>query len=104
MPGWAGKPWKKSNSGSAHDRKISLIDQGWKDLHPSLSASRPFDKDRDGFVIAEEDLRIRGPGEITGTSQAGALRLSFADPAVDTALLEVARADAMELLRISSSD
>jgi len=52
----------------------------------------------DGFVIAEEDLRIRGPGEITGTSQAGALRLSFADPAVDTALLEVARADAMELL------
>lgn len=52
----------------------------------------------DGFAIAEEDLRIRGPGEITGTAQAGALRLSFADPVRDTDLLEAARADAMALL------
>jgi ATP-dependent DNA helicase RecG len=52
----------------------------------------------DGFAIAEEDLRIRGPGEITGTAQAGALRLSFADPIGDADLLEAARADAMALL------
>ncbi|MBU0956414.1 MAG: ATP-dependent DNA helicase RecG [Spirochaetes bacterium] len=52
----------------------------------------------DGFVIAEEDLRIRGPGEITGTSQAGALRLSFADPVRDAAVLEAARQDALDVL------
>lgn len=52
----------------------------------------------DGFAIAEEDLRIRGPGEITGTTQAGALRLSFADPVRDARLLELARADAEALL------
>lgn len=52
----------------------------------------------DGFAIAEEDLRIRGPGEITGTAQAGALRLSFADPIRDAELLESARADATGLL------
>ena len=52
----------------------------------------------DGFAIAEEDLRIRGPGEITGTTQAGALRLSFADPVRDADLLEAARADATGLL------
>ena len=52
----------------------------------------------DGFVIAEEDLRIRGPGQITGTAQAGALRLAFADPVRDAALLEAAREDAKGLL------
>lgn len=52
----------------------------------------------DGFLIAEEDLRIRGPGEIAGTAQAGALRLGFADPVRDAALLEDARSDAKELL------
>lgn len=52
----------------------------------------------DGFAIAEEDLRIRGPGEITGTTQSGALRLAFADPVRDVRLLEEARADAQELL------
>ncbi|MDX9959547.1 MAG: ATP-dependent DNA helicase RecG, partial [Spirochaetia bacterium] len=38
----------------------------------------------DGFAIAETDLLIRGPGEITGTTQAGALRLAFADAVGDT--------------------
>lgn len=52
----------------------------------------------DGFEIAEEDLRIRGPGEITGTTQAGSLRLAFADPVRDAELLEAARDDAAALL------
>ena len=52
----------------------------------------------DGFAIAETDLLIRGPGEITGTTQAGALRLAFADPVRDTELLEAAREDAMAIL------
>jgi ATP-dependent DNA helicase RecG len=52
----------------------------------------------DGFAIAEADLRLRGPGEITGTAQAGALRLAFADPIRDNALLEAAREDALALL------
>lgn len=33
----------------------------------------------DGFVIAEEDLRIRGPGELLGTRQTGALQFRLAD-------------------------
>ncbi|GAB1455918.1 ATP-dependent DNA helicase RecG [Spirochaetota bacterium] len=56
----------------------------------------------DGFAIAEEDLRIRGPGEITGTTQAGAMRLTFADPIRDTELLEAAREDALALLEADS--
>ena len=50
----------------------------------------------DGFVIAEEDLKLRGPGEITGTVQAGALTLGIADLSRDHDILLQARADAFE--------
>ena len=52
----------------------------------------------DGFALAEEDLKIRGPGELAGTAQAGALRLSIADPVRDQAVLEKARTDAFALV------
>jgi len=53
---------------------------------------------QDGFALAEEDLRIRGPGELAGTTQSGALRLMIADPIRDQAVLEKARADAFALV------
>ena len=52
----------------------------------------------DGFALAEEDLKIRGPGELAGTAQAGALRLSIADPVRAQAVLEKARTDAFALV------
>jgi ATP-dependent DNA helicase RecG len=52
----------------------------------------------DGFALAEEDLRIRGPGEIAGTAQSGYLRLSIADPIRDALVLEEARAEAFAML------
>jgi ATP-dependent DNA helicase RecG len=45
----------------------------------------------DGFAIAEEDLRLRGPGELWGTRQSGLPRFRVADLARDGALLEEAR-------------
>jgi len=45
----------------------------------------------DGFVIAEKDLSIRGPGEIAGTRQSGFLRLVAADLVLDHELLTQAR-------------
>ena len=44
----------------------------------------------DGFVIAEKDLELRGPGEVLGTRQTGALRFRIADLARDGELLELA--------------
>ena len=52
----------------------------------------------DGFALAEEDLRIRGPGEIAGIAQSGSLRLAFADPVRDADLLEAARRDAAQIV------
>jgi ATP-dependent DNA helicase RecG len=44
-----------------------------------------------GFEIAEKDLELRGPGEIEGTRQSGALNLKLADIVKDKAVLEAAR-------------
>jgi ATP-dependent DNA helicase RecG len=52
----------------------------------------------DGFDLAEEDLRIRGPGDLVGTAQSGAFRLAIADPIRDLELLELARADAAAII------
>jgi ATP-dependent DNA helicase RecG len=52
----------------------------------------------DGFVIAEEDLRLRGPGELAGIQQSGYFTLGLADPLRDADLLEMAHNDVKEYL------
>jgi ATP-dependent DNA helicase RecG len=52
----------------------------------------------DGFVIAEEDLKLRGPGHMTGIEQSGYLILGMADPVRDASRLEQARIDAFSML------
>ena len=52
----------------------------------------------DGFRIAEEDLRLRGPGEVLGTRQTGVMALRVADLLRDQALLPAVRRLADELL------
>jgi ATP-dependent DNA helicase RecG len=52
----------------------------------------------DGFVIAEEDLRLRGPGQIAGIEQSGYLDLGIANPVRDAKELARARADAFAIL------
>jgi ATP-dependent DNA helicase RecG len=54
----------------------------------------------DGFKIAEEDLRLRGPGELAGTKQSGNLDFKIADLVQDGKLLEVARQAALALVKI----
>ena len=48
----------------------------------------------DGFLIAEEDLRLRGAGEVLGTRQSGMPEFRLADLAVHGELLAAARDDA----------
>jgi len=52
----------------------------------------------DGFIIAREDLLLRGPGEYLGARQSGAPLLRFADLTEDADLIESARAVAETLL------
>ena len=52
----------------------------------------------DGFEIAEEDLKLRGPGNLMGTQQSGILDLKLADLVKDNAILQYARQIAIEIL------
>ncbi|MEM9894817.1 MAG: helicase-related protein, partial [Bacteroidota bacterium] len=57
----------------------------------------------DGFKIAEVDLEIRGPGDLMGTRQSGALDLLVSDLAKDGEILKTARVEAQELLKADPS-
>ena len=56
-------------------------------------------RSRDGFEIAEHDLRLRGPGELFSTRQHGLPDLKIASIVDDFELLALARRNAFELVR-----
>ena len=55
-------------------------------------------KHSSGFKVAEEDLRIRGMGQLIGTAQSGKSDMHFADLLFDTDLLGMARRDAFRMI------
>ena len=56
-------------------------------------------KTNNGFDIAETDLKLRGPGDLMGTQQSGVLDLLIADLGKDGPLLQIAREEAIKLLK-----
>nr|WP_250238292.1 ATP-dependent DNA helicase RecG [Cardinium endosymbiont of Oedothorax gibbosus] len=56
-------------------------------------------KTNNGFEIAELDLKLRGPGDLMGLQQSGTLNLKIADLSKDTAILEVARKLAKNIIQ-----
>ena len=53
----------------------------------------------DGFVIAEKDLQLRGPGEFLGTRQSGLPDLIISDIVRDAKILEMARSEAIDFVK-----
>lgn len=51
-----------------------------------------------GFIIAEQDMQLRGPGDIYGTRQSGVLKFKLADITTDLALMEQTRSAAQNIL------
>jgi ATP-dependent DNA helicase RecG len=62
----------------------------------NLKRLKTLYENTDGFVIAEEDLKIRGPGQIVGTGQSGYEKLGLADPVRDNKIMQLAREDALQ--------
>jgi ATP-dependent DNA helicase RecG len=52
----------------------------------------------DGFKIAEEDLAMRGPGDMYGTKQSGLIKFKLADIVQDSGILEETRVAALNML------
>ncbi|MBR5559508.1 MAG: ATP-dependent DNA helicase RecG [Oscillospiraceae bacterium] len=71
------------------------------DNHGELSVKRldTMKRTTDGFKIAEEDLKLRGPGDFFGSRQHGLPQLQLADLTQDIALLELAQQEAAALFR-----
>ncbi|NDB20143.1 MAG: ATP-dependent DNA helicase RecG, partial [Proteobacteria bacterium] len=67
------------------------------DAEPTLARLRALERTSDGFVLAEEDLRMRGPGEFFGTRQSGVPDLKVARLS-DVHVLEAARRQAELIL------
>jgi ATP-dependent DNA helicase RecG len=53
----------------------------------------------DGFLIAEEDLRLRGWGDFFGTRQSGLPAFKLANPVLDQDILQTARQDAFQIVK-----
>ena len=53
----------------------------------------------DGFLIAEEDLKLRGPGEVLGQRQSGVAEFRIADLSAHSQLLKIARKQALTLIK-----
>ena len=58
----------------------------------------------DGFVIAEKDLQLRGPGEFLGTRQSGLPDLIISDIVRDAKILEMARNEAIDFVKTHNID
>jgi ATP-dependent DNA helicase RecG len=64
----------------------------------SIKRMQVMSSTSDGFTIAEEDLKLRGPGEFYGTRQSGMAGLKIADIFKDIPILELARKEAFALV------
>ena len=55
-------------------------------------------KTTDGFIIAQRDLELRGPGDVLGTTQAGLPEFKVGDPVRDLKILQVAQEEAARIV------
>ena len=84
--------------GRGHRQSYAFLIYGKKLTEPGVARLKAIMNSTDGFQIAEEDLKIRGPGEFLGQKQSGFLRFGIADLLSDWDLFLLAREDAREIL------
>jgi ATP-dependent DNA helicase RecG len=84
--------------GRGADQSYCILMTGLKVSADSKTRLETMVRTNDGFEIAEVDLKLRGPGDISGTQQSGALNMKIADLMKDQQILAAAREKALEIL------
>jgi ATP-dependent DNA helicase RecG len=85
--------------GRGADQSFCILLTGLKLTHDGRERIKTMVETTDGFVIAEADLKLRGPGNIEGTQQSGLMNFIIADLTTDGHILEAARDMAMGILK-----
>lgn len=83
--------------GRGADKSYCILLTGSKVSQDARERIKIMTATNDGFLIAEKDLELRGPGEIDGTRQSG-LFLKLASLVADKAMLEVAKAEVESII------
>ncbi|NLJ07056.1 MAG: ATP-dependent DNA helicase RecG [Sphingobacteriales bacterium] len=84
--------------GRGGEQSFCILMSSVKLTHEARKRLETMTATTDGFKIAEVDLELRGPGELTGTQQSGVLNFRIASLATDQAILQTARKLAKHLI------
>lgn len=84
--------------GRGADQSYCVLMTGYKLSKETRIRIETMVQTNNGFEIADVDLQLRGPGDLTGTQQSGVMDLMIADLAKDGAILTVARESAQKIL------
>jgi ATP-dependent DNA helicase RecG len=85
--------------GRGAEQSFCILMSDFKLSNESKTRIETMCRTNDGFEIAEVDLKLRGPGDIMGTQQSGVLNLQIADLVKDRDILQLARHEALKLLK-----
>ena len=84
--------------GRGADQSYCILLTGNNLSDESYKRIKIMESTTDGFKIAEQDLAMRGPGDMYGTKQSGVLKFKLADIVLDGAILEETRIAARQLI------
>ena len=85
--------------GRGSDQSYCILMTSHKLSNDSKTRIETMCTTNDGFEIAEVDLKLRGPGDLMGKQQSGILNLQIADLVRDRDILQLARHEAIALLK-----
>ena len=84
--------------GRGSEQSYCILMHRDKPSEDAVQRLRALASTNDGFVIAEMDLKMRGPGDLAGTQQSGSMELKFSDLVEDGSLMHKARSYAEQIL------
>lgn len=84
--------------GRGAEQSYCILLTGNKLSQESLERMKIMAQTANGFIIAEKDLAMRGPGDLSGTRQSGILKFKLADIVSDSAILEQTRQAAQYII------
>ncbi|MGF1532119.1 MAG: helicase-related protein, partial [Bernardetiaceae bacterium] len=83
--------------GRGDEQSYCILMSGYKLSKDGRARLKAMVETTNGFEIADLDLKLRGPGDMSGTTQSGVLDLQLADLAKDGEILKEARACAIQI-------